>query len=61
MPQRPELSTNQGLKGMGIMYGLMAWDLVKAQREELARTAERARLERTARPTKRRDAAPTER
>jgi hypothetical protein len=50
----PELSTGQDWKGMSVMYGLLAWDLVKARREEIARTAERAHLERTARPRKRR-------
>ena len=36
------------------MYGLLAWDLVKARRAEIDRAAERARFERTARPAKRR-------
>lgn len=30
------------------MYGLLAWDLVKARRAEIERAAERARLERPA-------------
>lgn len=38
------------------MYELMAWDLVKQQLAELQRTADRARLEREARPSRRKRA-----
>lgn len=35
------------------MYELMAWDLVRQQLAELQRKADRARLEREARPSRR--------
>ena len=50
----PKAWTDRDTKEMSVMYGLLAWDLVKARRAEIDRAAERARFERTARPAKRR-------
>jgi hypothetical protein len=46
---------------MNVVYEMMAWELVKARRAEIERAAERASLERTVRPRKRRAAQHSER